>query len=74
MVQFKVKDACKTITAMFEKVGMKAEEASVMAKVLVQADQCGVHTHGMVAVPRYIKLIQDGQMRPNISYDVVRDN
>ena len=74
MVKFKVSDACETIAAMFEKVGMDKSQALVMAKVLVQTDQCGVHTHGMVAVPRYIKLIQNGQMRPNIAYDVVRDN
>lgn len=74
MVKFKVSDACETISAMFEKVGMDKSQALVMSKVLVQTDQCGVHTHGMVAVPRYIKLIQNGQMRPNIAYDVVRDN
>ena len=74
MGKFKVSDACETIGAMFEKVGMDKSQALVMAKVLVQTDQCGVHTHGMVAVPRYIKLIQNGQMRPNLSYDVVRDN
>ena len=74
MVKFKVAEAREKIAAMFEKVGMNPDEASIMANVLVQTDQCGVHTHGMVAIPRYIKLIQDGRMKPNICYDVVRDN
>ena len=69
-----VEEAKKTITEIFEKTGMCAEESAIMADMLVEADQRGVHSHGILCTARYVRLIREGKMRPNMQKEVVRDN
>lgn len=74
MVKIRVSDAREVIAQLFEKLGMMASEAQIMAKVLVETDQRGVMTHGIVAAPRYLRMIRAGEMKANVEYEVVRDN
>jgi LDH2 family malate/lactate/ureidoglycolate dehydrogenase len=47
----------------FEKVGLSPQEAETEADVLVWANLRGVDSHGVRAIPRYVKMAQDGHYR-----------
>ena len=74
MVKILVKDAKEKITAIFMNVGVNKEEATIIADMLVEADQRGVHSHGILCTARYVKLIKEGKMTPNMNVKVVKDN
>lgn len=62
-------DALETFTRqVFEKAGLPAEDAAVEAKVLVWANLRGVDSHGVQRIPRYLDMLERGEMnaRPNI--------
>jgi LDH2 family malate/lactate/ureidoglycolate dehydrogenase len=63
-------DALKRFaTEIFARAGMSDAHASVVADVLVWANLRGVDTHGAMRIPRYVELIESGDMnaRPAIT-------
>lgn len=74
MVKINIEEAKQRIIDIFAKVGMSREEAAIMAQMLVEADQRGVNSHGILSTVRYVRLIQEGKMRPNMEKKVIRDN
>lgn len=52
--------------------GVPEDEAEMISRSLVQADQRGVFSHGCVCMPRYVGLIRDGSMLPKESHSVIR--
>ena len=50
--------------AIFERAGMSAAHAAIVADVLVWADLRGVETHGVTRVPRYLGMIAAGDLNP----------
>ena len=49
------------VTAIFERCGMSERDAGLLSDSLVDADLKGVHSHGVLRVPEYIKkLTHDG--------------
>ena len=58
-------DALKRFAAeLFERAGMPAADAFLVADVLVWANLRGVDTHGVSRIPRYVELIETGDMNP----------
>jgi LDH2 family malate/lactate/ureidoglycolate dehydrogenase len=51
-------------TDIFAHAGLPRADAGVVAEVLVWANLRGVDTHGVMRVPRYIDLIENGDMNP----------
>src|SRR5216117_940175 len=51
-------------TDVFARAGMPKVDAVVVADVLVWANLRGVDTHGIMRVPRYVDLIEAGEMNP----------
>lgn len=53
---------------LFERAGLSPEHAKIVAEVLVWANLRGVDTHGVARIPRYVDLIEAGDMnaRPAI--------
>jgi LDH2 family malate/lactate/ureidoglycolate dehydrogenase len=51
-------------TDVFSRAGLPKSDAAVVAEVLVWANLRGVDTHGVLRIPRYIDLIQSGEMNP----------
>ena len=43
------------VTAIFQAVGMAAEDAQFLTDSLVRADLRGIHSHGVIRVPDYVK-------------------
>jgi LDH2 family malate/lactate/ureidoglycolate dehydrogenase len=62
-----------SVTAIFRGCGMDEADASLLAKTLVLADLRGVHSHGTLRVPEYVKkLVTDGvdpRGRPFVAQD-----
>lgn len=48
------------ITTMLEKVGVSAEDGSIVAGSLVSADARGMNSHGVLRLPVYIRRLQQG--------------
>lgn len=48
----------------FARTGMPAPDAATVAEVLVWANLRGVDTHGVMRIPRYVDLIDAGDMNP----------
>lgn len=74
MVTISVKEAKEKITKIFMNVGVNEDEALIIADMLVEADQRGVHSHGILCTARYVRLIKEGKMIPNMNVTVVKDN
>jgi LDH2 family malate/lactate/ureidoglycolate dehydrogenase len=51
-------------TDVFARTGMPQADAEVVAEVLVWANLRGVDTHGVMRIPRYVDLIESGEMNP----------
>ena len=51
-------------TEIFARTGMPKADAAVVADVLVWANLRGVDTHGVMRIPRYVDLIETGDMNP----------
>jgi len=57
------------VADIFERCGMAAGDAQLLADTLVYADLGGIHSHGVLRVPEYIKKLRGGvdpQGRPDI--------
>lgn len=51
----------KAVEAIFRGCGMAASDAHLLAAALVNADQRGIHSHGTLRVPEYVrKMTEDG--------------
>jgi LDH2 family malate/lactate/ureidoglycolate dehydrogenase len=51
-------------TEVFARTGMPKADAAIVADVLVWANLRGVDTHGVMRIPRYVDLIETGDMNP----------
>src|SRR5258708_28910686 len=56
------------ISQAFEKVGVPAGDASILAELITKADLRGTDTHGVFRLPLYVRRIKAGgiNLRPNI--------
>ena len=60
-------------TDIFARAGLPRDDAAVVAEVLVWANLRGVDTHGVVRVPRYIELIECGDMNPRPEMRILKE-
>lgn len=51
--------------------GVPEQEAAMITDILVEADQRGVHSHGVVCLPRYVTLMNRGIMPKKAHYRVI---
>jgi LDH2 family malate/lactate/ureidoglycolate dehydrogenase len=61
------------ITTAFEKVGVSAEDAGFLARLLVTNDLRGVFSHGTRQAATYVGLFRDGTLNPRPRVEVVSD-
>jgi L-2-hydroxycarboxylate dehydrogenase (NAD+) len=56
------------ISQVFEKVGLPASDARIVAELIAEADLRGTDTHGVFRLPLYVRRIKAGgiNLRPNI--------
>ena len=64
----------KTFCAnVLQRLGVGAEEASLVSTVLVEADLRGVDSHGVLRLPMYVERIVAGGTNPNPVIRTVRE-
>jgi LDH2 family malate/lactate/ureidoglycolate dehydrogenase len=61
------------VRAIFERRGMSADDATLLADSLVAADLRGVNSHGVLRVPEYVKKLTHDGVNPRGRPRVVRD-
>jgi LDH2 family malate/lactate/ureidoglycolate dehydrogenase len=61
------------VTRIFLRCGMRDAEAAYLASTLVDADVRGVHSHGVLRVPEYVKKLMAGGVDPRGTPAVVHD-
>ncbi|HVC33243.1 MAG TPA: Ldh family oxidoreductase, partial [Chloroflexota bacterium] len=62
------------VTAIFERRGMTAADARLLADSLVVADLRGVNSHGVMRVPEYVKKLGQGGVNPRGRPAIARDD
>ena len=60
-------------TDIFRAAGATEEEASVVARYLVNSNLVGHDSHGVIQIPSYIRRIQSGNICPGATIDVVNE-
>ena len=58
------------VEALFRNAGVSAEDAATIARVQLEADLRGMHSHGMRAIPIYLERIRLGIINPRPSIRV----
>src|SRR2546427_5745998 len=61
-------------TAVFQDCGMEERDAALLADTLVASDLGGVHSHGVLRVPEYVKKLTGGGANPRGRPRIVRDS
>ncbi|MEN2741160.1 Ldh family oxidoreductase [Microbacterium sp. X-17] len=57
-----------------ERAGLSAPDADVTAEVLAYADLGGIDSHGIVRLPAYARLLEEGIVRADVRPEVVRSD
>lgn len=58
---------------LLEKVGVPADQADLIARVIVRADLRGIGSHGVLRLPAYIHKVQRGLMAAHTQVTLVRE-
>jgi LDH2 family malate/lactate/ureidoglycolate dehydrogenase len=61
-------------SAVFQSTGMSTEDAAILTDSLIDADERGVVTHGLIRLPAYHQQLTAGQVNPCPQVVVVADN
>ena len=63
----------RLVTDLFETVGISRQDASLMARLLVETDLRGVFSHGTRQTPGYVCRMRDGTVNPRPTIRVVSE-
>lgn len=63
----------KFTTAVFTAAGMNGDDATLLADSLVLADLEGIHSHGALRVPEYVKKVTEDGVNPRGKPRIVKD-
>lgn len=67
-------DALETFTRdVFERAGLPPEDAAIEAELLVWANLRGVDSHGVLRIPWYLGMIDNGQMNPRPEVKILQE-
>jgi uncharacterized oxidoreductase len=61
------------ITDIFRAAGVPEAEAQIVAAHLVDAEACGVVSHGIIRVPQYVQALADGQIVPDAKLRILAE-
>ncbi len=65
-------EAERFTTTVLEKAGLRASDAAVVARAMLEADLAGVDTHGIIRLPMYAAGLGDGRIDPRAEITVQR--
>lgn len=58
----------------FGSIGAPEDQANLVARELVRADQMGVHSHGVIRIPEYVHASERGDLKPGAAIEIVRES
>jgi len=73
VARFPVAALRQWVAHFFQAAGLSSEESELLADVLVSADRCGVHSHGVMRVGAYAELVRAGAWRSGLRPRVLRE-
>jgi len=62
-----------SVAEIFRTSGVPADAAQTVAEHLVDADACGVSSHGIIRVPQYVQALEQGRVIPDAKLTVIRE-
>jgi LDH2 family malate/lactate/ureidoglycolate dehydrogenase len=71
-IRLPAQDLLRACTQLLEKVGVPADQASLISAVIVEADLRGIGSHGVLRLPAYLRRVQAGTMTARTELKVVR--
>jgi LDH2 family malate/lactate/ureidoglycolate dehydrogenase len=74
VVRIQPRDARRWTSGVFHTVGMREQDAHTVADTLVHADLRGVHSHGIMRVPIYVKRLKAGVIDATATPEIVADH
>jgi uncharacterized oxidoreductase len=63
----------RAVTDIFQASGVREDEARIVAGHLVDAEACGVVSHGVMRVPQYVQALADGQIVPGTKLRILSE-
>jgi len=63
----------ETTAAIFAAAGMRADEARVVAELLVEANLVGHDSHGVIRIPQYLGQVEAGDIAPDAAVEIVHE-
>lgn len=69
----KVEDLHQFVCAVFERLGVPAEDARICADVLLAADLRGIESHGVSRLMLYVNRIRNGTLSPVTKLQIIRE-
>jgi len=73
MPTFSAKFLQETTARIFRACAISAEESHVIAEHLVDAEACGLPSHGLLRVPQYVQAIAAGELVPGAKLHVLSE-
>src|ERR1700733_573176 len=73
MAHISSSDAYKLAVDIFCHCGASDEEAWLVADHLVDANLCGVDSHGLIRIPQYVQDVRQGTVRPGAEVKSVHE-
>ncbi|MFQ5880351.1 MAG: Ldh family oxidoreductase [Dehalococcoidia bacterium] len=68
-------EALRRFTAqVFEGLGLPAQDAELVAEMLVDADLRGVDTHGVMRIPAYVRALKESVYNPRPNIQLVKES
>ncbi|MBI3328269.1 MAG: Ldh family oxidoreductase [Nitrospinae bacterium] len=68
MTRVSAQDLTRVSQAIFESLGASAEEAALVARLLVDADLAGHDSHGVAQIPGYLQAYAEGLIVPGVRF------
>jgi LDH2 family malate/lactate/ureidoglycolate dehydrogenase len=69
----KVKDLLAFVEQVYQTAGASKEYARIAAEVMVEANLCGVDSHGVRMLPGFIALARNGKINPKARVGVIKE-
>ena len=61
------------VVDVFEKLGVKHDDAEITADVLISADRRGINSHGVARLRRYVDGIKSGIMKSDAEIEIIKE-
>jgi len=61
------------VEQVYQTVGASKEYAQISAEVIVEANLCGVDSHGVRMLPGFVTLVRNGKIKPQARIQVIRE-